>query len=219
MPSHDTHILNDEEVAIGGQRIRGRSHQPHEDLGLYYILLVTGARPLEIARLEVRDYLDTNGCVRKASEFRPEVAINGRSRPLFFRSTKLDQALGSYLSERVARKLGLGADGAYRGLNPSSRLFLSSSGRGFEITPYEANGQKQFQCRGIVEAYRKIFRYAEFKNMTALHARHTVAAKLYARGADEAQVGLLLGIAEPSAVRAQFPRDSHSLEELVVNLI
>lgn len=219
MPSHDTHILNDREIAEGAQRIRGRSHQPREDLGLYYILLATGARPLEIARLEVRDYLDADGRVRIASEFRPEVAINGRSRPLFFRSKKLDEELGGYLAERVAGKLGLGIDATYRGLHPTSRLFLSSSGRGFEITPYGKDGRKHFQCRGVVEAYRKIFRYAEFENITALRARHTVAAKLYARGADETQVGLLLGIAEPSAVRAQFPRDSRTLEALVVDLI
>ena len=219
MPNHDTHVLNDDEIAEGAWRIRSRSHQPQEDLGLYYILLATGARPLEIARLEIRDYLDPKGRVRKASEIRPEVAINGRSRPLFFRSARLDAALGGYLAERVALKLGLGADGAYGGLHPASWLFLSSGGRGFEITPYEANGQRQFQCRSILEAYRKIFRYADFKNMTALRARHTVAAKLYARGAVESQVGLLLGIADPSAVRAQFPRDTHTLEELVINLI
>jgi integrase len=219
MPSHDTNILNEDEIAEGAQRIRSRSHQPYEDLGLYFVLLATGARPLEIARLEIRDYLDADGGVRGASEFRSEVAINGRSRPLFFRSSRLDEVLTSYLAERVVKKLGLGDDGAYRGLDPAARLFLSSSGRGFEITPYEANGQKQFQCRSILEAYRKIFRYAELENMTALRARHTVAAKLYARGADEAQVGLLLGIAEPSAVRAQFPRRAHTLEELVVNLI
>ncbi len=219
MPSHDTHILSEEEIAEGAQRIRSRSHQPYEDLGLYFLLLATGARPLEIARLEIRDYLDTTGGVRHSSEFRPEVAINGRSRPLFFRSSRLDEVLSGYLAERVFRKVGLGDDGAYRGLDPATRLFFSSSGRGYEITPFEANGQKQFQCRGILEAYRKIFRYAEFKNMTALRARRTVAAKLYARGADEVQVGLLLGIAEPSAVRAKFPRERHTLEELVANLI
>ncbi len=219
MPDRNIHILNDEEIAEGAQRIRGRSHQPHEDLGLYFILFATGARPLEIARLEVRDCLDADGRIRKTSEFRSEVAINGRSRPLIFSSTKLDEALGSYLAERVARKLGLGDDDAYRGLGPATRLFLSPSGRGFEITPYKANGQRRFQCLSILEAYRKIFRYAEFKNMTALRARHTVAAKLYERGADEAQVGLLLGIAEPSAVRARFPRKGRTLEELAVNLI
>ncbi|WP_226858379.1 site-specific integrase [Diaphorobacter aerolatus] len=219
MPSHDTLVLSEEEIAEGAQRIRDRSHQPHEDLGLYFFLLATGARPLEIARLEIRDYLDPTGGVRHSSEFRPEVAINGRSRPLFFRSSRLDEVLSSYLAERVLLKLGLGEDGAYRGLDPATRLFLSSSGRGFEITPYEANGQRQFQCRSILEAYRKIFRYAELKNLTALRARHTVAAKLFARGADEVQVGLLLGIAEPSAVRAQFPRERLTLEQLVANLI
>ncbi|EER59404.1 phage integrase family protein [Acidovorax delafieldii 2AN] len=213
------HILSEDQLAAGALRIRGRSSQLLEDLALYYILFATGARPLEIARLEVRDYLDANGCVRVASEFRSEIAINGRPRPLFFRSRRLDDALYAYLSERVADRFTLGADDNYRGLHPTSRLFLSSSGQGFEITRHEANGQKQFQCRGILETYRKIFRYAGFENMTALRARRTVVAKLYARGADEAQVGLLLGIAEPSAVRAQFPRDNPTLEALVVNLI
>lgn len=219
MPKNELHILTAEEVDEGAQRIRSRSHHPYEDLGLYYIILATGARPLEIARLEVRDYLEPDGCVRSASEFRPDVAINGRSRPLLFRSARLDQALDRYLSQRAAREVGVGADHTYRGLNPMSRLFLSSSGLGFEITAFESNDQKQYQCRGILEAYRKIFRYAGFKNMTALRLRQTVAARLYARGASDAQVGLLLGIAEPSAVRAQFPRDRRTLEELAVDLI
>ena len=40
-PAHARHIrvLTDEEITSGALRIRGRSHQPHEDLALYYILL------------------------------------------------------------------------------------------------------------------------------------------------------------------------------------
>lgn len=219
MQNQDSRPLTEVEVDEGAQRIRLRSQHPQEDLGLYYFLFATGARPLEIARLEVRDYLDAEGRVRSSSELRPEVAINGRSRPLFFRSSKLDEALGSYLAERIARQLGIGSDAAYRGLHPNSRLFLSPSGRGFEITPCGEHGRRRFQCRSIVEAYRQIFHAAEFKHMTALRARHTFVSRLYARGASDAQVGLLLGIAELRAVRAQFSRDSHKLEELAVNLI
>lgn len=55
--------------------------------------------------------------------------------------------------------------------------------------------------------------------MTALTVRHTVADRLYARGADESQVGLLLGIADRSAVREQFPRRLPSLDTLTTDLV
>lgn len=43
-------------------------------------------------------------------------------------------------------------------------------------------------------------------------------ALLYARGADEAQVGLLLGIRDNSAVRALLPRPRPPLAELTQDL-
>lgn len=220
-PAHtrDIRLLSDDDITAGALRIRGRSQQPLEDLALFFILLVTGARPLEIARLELRDYLAKDGSIRRNSQIRPEVAITGRARPLFFRSTRLDEALDAYLSLRISGKLGLGIEGEYRGLDPMSRLFLSASGQGFDIRPYGSDGQKRFRCRAIQETYRKLFRYAELKPVTALTARHTVADRLYARGADESQVGLLLGIAERSAVREQFPRHPPTLHALTDDLI
>lgn len=216
---HGTRILSEEEVAAGALRIRGRSHHPLEDLALYYMLFATAARPLEIARLEVQDYLSADGSLRRTSMMREDVAINGRARPLIFRSTRLDEAMTGYLAERVAGGRGLGVEGRFLGFDPSSRLFLSPSGRGFEITPYGEPGQRRFRCRAIQETYRKLFRYAEFKQVTALTVRHTVADRLYARGADESQVGLLLGIAERSAVRDQFPRRQPTLDELACDLV
>ncbi|CAM3389193.1 tyrosine-type recombinase/integrase [Paracidovorax anthurii] len=215
----DIHLLTDEEIATGALRIRGRSHQPLEDLALYYLLLATGARPLEIARLEVRDYLASDGGVRHASEIRAEVAITGRERPVYFRSTHLTDALDAYLADRIVFRRGMGEEGRYRGLDPVSRLFLSASGQGFVIHPYGEDGQRRFRCRAIQETYRKLFRYAELKQVTALTVRHTVADRLYSRGADESQVGLLLGIAERSAVREQFPRRLPTLDALTNDLV
>lgn len=214
-----TRILSEEDIATGAQRIRARSHQPLEDLALYYMLFATAARPLEIARLEVRDYIDAEGDVRRTSEVREHVAITGRPRPLYFRSVHLDEAMTAYLADRALRGQGMGTDGRFRGFDPTSRLFLSPTGRGFEISPYGEGGQRRFLCRAIQETYRKLFRYAGFKRVTALTVRHTVADRLYARGADESQVGLLLGIAERSAVREQFPRRLPTMDELTRDLV
>ncbi len=76
-----------------------------------------------------------------------------------------------------------------------------------------------YRCRGIQETYGKLLRYAELKGVSSMGVRHTVAQRLYARGADEGQVGLLLGIRDRSAVRELFPRARPALEELVHELV
>ena len=45
------------------------------------MLFSTGARPLEIARLEVRDYLAEDGSVREESLLPAKAAVNGKARP------------------------------------------------------------------------------------------------------------------------------------------
>lgn len=211
--------ISDESVARAARRIQGRSTQPMRDLALFYVLFATGARPLEVARLELQDYLHADGSVRRESELRAEVAINQRSRPLYFSSSKLDEALGAYLGERLVLGQGLGDPGTFRGLHPASRLFLTSTGDPFPIRAYGAPGQLRYLCRPILETYRKVFRYAELVGTTALSVRRTFAARLYERGADEDQVGMVLGIAERRAVREQFPRTRPTMARLVQELV
>ena len=212
-------VVSAAEIDQAVHRIRGRSSQPVRDIALFYMLFATGARPLEIARIEVQDYLDANGNVRRESELRAEATITGRSRPLFFASSKLDDALSVYLRVRLESRQGLGPTSSFRGLDPESRLFLTATGGGFQITPYGAPGQHRFLCRPILETYRKLFRYADVEGATALSVRHTVVARLYERGADEEQVGLVLGISDRSAVRGLFPRSRPTMARLVNELI
>jgi integrase len=212
-------VVSADEIARAVLRIRGRSAQPARDVALFYTLFVTGARPLEIVRLRVRDYLQADGEVRRESELPPSASISGKPRPLYFASRKLDDALDTYLAERVARGHGIADPDAYRGLDPTSPLFLGATGEGFRITQYGAEGRRRCLCRPILETYRKLFRYAELEWATPLSIRRTVVARLYDRGADEEQVGLVLGISERSAVREQFPRNRPSMTSLVQELV
>ena len=139
--------------------------------------------------------------------------------PLCFASRKLDELLKRYLRERLEQQLGLGEPGLFRGLDPSSRLFLTPKGDGFTITPYGRPGQRRFLCREILDTYRRLFRLSELEGVTALSVRHTVASRLYDRGADEDQVGLLLGITQRSAVRERLPRRKRTIAELVDDLV
>ena len=212
-------VLSLEEVNQGAVRIKGRSNWPWHDLALYYLLFVTALRPLEIARLEVRDYLREDGSVCRESELRAEVAINGKRRPLFFSSNRLDDVLGVYLRERLDHGHGLGVPGCYRGLDPGSRLFLSTTGEEYKITPNGRPGQNRQVCRVLLEIYRKLFRYAELRGLSAQSARLTVIARMYERGGDEDQVGVILGIGERSAVRELLPRPKPTLAQLLDELV
>ena len=213
-------VLSPSEVAQGAVRIKGRTQRTWHDLALYYLLFATGLRPLETARLEVRDYLHADGSVRRESELRAEAAINGKLRPLYFSSRRLDDVLAAYLRERCGAGHGLGEPGAYRGLDPNSPLFLSPHGEPYRIVPNnDAPGQNRHVCRALLEIYRKLFRYAELKGLSAQSARLTLISRMYERGADEEQVGIILGIGERSAVRELLPRPRPTLAELLDELV
>lgn len=212
-------VLSSLEVAQGALRIKGRTSRTWHDLALYYMLFVTALRPLEIAKLEVRDYLGADGRVRQQSTLRAEVAINGKPRPLYFSSSRLDHAMSAYLSERLESGHGVGQAVGYRGLDPQSRLFLSPSGEPYKISPNGHAGQNRHVCRPLLEIYRKLFRYAELKGLSAQSARLTVMSRMYERGADEDQVGMILGIAERSAVRELMPRPKPTLAQLLEEFV
>jgi hypothetical protein len=57
--------------------VRLRSENANRDVALIYVLFCTGAKPIEIARLEVRDYLNSDGSIRERSEMRPETPSTG----------------------------------------------------------------------------------------------------------------------------------------------
>ena len=66
-------VLSAEELGAGVARVRSRSENANRDVALIFVLLSTGAKPIEIARLQVRDYLNADGSVRTKSELRATV--------------------------------------------------------------------------------------------------------------------------------------------------
>jgi integrase len=181
---------------------RARSHNPSRDVALLCLLFATGAKPIEIARLEVRDYLNADGTVREESVMRSEVSVNGRQRPLYFRSSRARTAIDNYLGERARRAMGVGDAETYRGLDPASRLFLTEAGLPFDVVSHEQPEEgRRHLCRSILEVYRTIFRRAGLKGVTTMTARKTVACRLRERGAEDDQIGELLGVRNHSALR------------------
>ena len=171
----------------------------------------------EVARLVVGDYLAPDGLVRRSSILRAEAAIAGRARPLYFGHRPLDDALGAYLQQRHRDGHGRGADDRWRGLDPTSPLLLSTTGERYLVPAHEAD--TRLCCRPLLETCRKLFRLAGIPGLCVQSARLTLAARLYAHGADEDQVGEVLGIAERRAVRDLLPRPRRSLRQVLDSII
>ena len=94
-------------------------------------------------------------------------------------------------------------------------LFLGAEGEVYPITPNGGEGQNRYVCRPLLEIYRKIFRQADIPGLCTQSARLTLMSRMYERGADEDQVGLVLGIADRSAVREQLPRPRPELAKVL----
>ena len=217
-------ILGPEAVAVGASRVRKRSENPNRDVALIFVLFCTGAKPIEIARLEVRDYLNHDGTIRESSEMRPEAAVNGRTRPLFFTSSHACVAIDAYLAERARRKFGVVvgpvAPGgvAYRGLDPVGALFLTETGKRFEVTGRGPEDPRA-TCRLMIATLRSIFNRAGWTGVTSQSVRRVVARRLADKGADGAQVGELLGLSSTRAVRRLLRHERRPLEMLARELV
>jgi integrase len=211
-------VLSDDEIEMALHRTRIRSRFPLRDVAMLYTLLITGARPLEIARLEVRDYLNADGSVREISVMREEAATNRKVRPLFFTTKKANGAIDAYLGKREQQLTG-SRESAYRSFSPFDRLFLTDEGQPFEIVSDLENGKTRFQCRAIHDVYRKIFRQIGMEGMSTLNLRRTVAARMLARGAAEDQIGEILGISDSKSVRELLPDVRQPLESILRELL
>lgn len=213
------HVLTDEDIRLAVQKTRMRSPCAKRDVALLHVLLTTGARPLEIARLEVGDYLNADGSVREESVMRAEVATNRKARPLFFASSKVRESIDAYLTERAGQGFGTGKEAGFRHLDPHSRLFLTETGAPFEIVARHRHRRTRFLCRGIHDTYRRIFRRIDIPGLSALGVRHTVATRLVERGATGKQIGEMLGIEGKKALRNFVCKSDPPLQSIVRELI
>ena len=206
--------LTDQDIVRAAAVIRQHSNCRKRDTALLLVLFSTAAKPLEIARLEVSDYLNEDGSVREASVLRANAAINGKERPLFFASTKVVAAVDAYLEERIRRGQGTKGSTKYQGLDPDSRLFLTGDGYDMPIKVVVIGNRRQYRCGVILDIYRRIFARAGLKGVSALCARRTVAEKLAERGCDIDQIGAVLGLTERNSVRNLIHNEHGSRKSL-----
>lgn len=188
------------EVAQAATRLREKGGAGHRDAALICVLFDTGMKTIELARLEVADYLAEDGSVRAVSNLRATVAVNGVERPLHFNSQLVVESIDAYLVERARRMQGLGEPARYRGLDPQSRLFLTDSGQPFLITARSPSDPRP-ACKYLQATLRQAFARAGWPGMTARRLRRHVAVAMNQQGATRGEVQEMLGLKAKRSVK------------------
>jgi integrase len=217
--SRDKRSLADQEIDHLVAVTQRRSSSKKRDVALVYIIFATGIKPLEIARLQVSDYLNEDGSVKVNSRLRRGVAVNGKARPLFFASAKLVTAIDAYLAERRQRGFGIKDNEKYRGLDPESRLFLTDDGQEMTVRVKTDGKHKHHMCTLILDIYRKIFQRADLKGVSAMSARRTFAQKLSERRCDLEEIGEALGIKDRKSVKNLIQKSPEPLHRAIRELV
>lgn len=193
--------LTDHEIQGIADRLSRCSSQPEGELALFYLMLTTGAKPLELARLRVKDVIAPSGTIRSEASLPAGASINGVARAVFFKSEVTVEAVMAYVRHRVAKGHGVGTTTRYAGLDPTTPLLLNHDGQPYRIVESSDNGCKRYLCRGILEACRRIFRTAGIDGLCGSTLRRMLARRLSDRGATLEQIGEALGIKDRKAIR------------------
>jgi hypothetical protein len=191
LQSAEIHIASDK-IERYVVKIAQHSRSVRRDTALLLTLFSTAAKPLEIAQLEVRDYLDPCGAHRPLSILRPEIAASGTARQLPFDDPATVGAIDAYLAERTSSASAAGRI-AYRGIDPCSRLFLSRAGNPLQVKHAGPTGQ-HLVCKEIHEIYRRIFAYGGLTGANTALARRAAAHRLRINGANPEEIGEALGL-------------------------
>jgi site-specific recombinase XerD len=194
---------------------------PVRDVALLFVFYGTGVTPNEAAKLLVSDYLAANGKVRVDSAVRAEIAFNGKARPLVWASNKTCAAIDGYLAYRLAARHAVTTSpAAYRGLDPSSPLFLTGDGEPFAFTRrVTATGAVSYSCETLTEIVRRLHQQAGIEHGNASAARRTFAVRLHRDGRSLKLIQELIGVSSLSAVKNLVEGDPVRLSSIVSGVI
>jgi len=191
------------------------SRQPVRDLALVHVLTGTGLTPIEIAALQIADFLNEDGTIRERARLRSEAARNARTRPLLWTCPAVTNAVTAYLAERSVVFGGCAHDKPYLGFKPQSPLFLSTN-RAPVATGGKVRDQRK-RCAALHERIQRLLRQAGLAEYSSFYARKVFAARLHAAGASTKEIAQLLGVVRPVRVRQMIddvPIDQAGVDRL-----
>jgi integrase/recombinase XerD len=197
------------------------SRVPERDTALLLVLYGTAMATTELATVTIRDFVNENGGVRVESEVRPEVSHNGEPRPLYWSNKRVVAALDGYLEWRRLHKHGVTTKkGAFRGLDPSSPIFLTDDGRPYTLTEKKLpSGVLSYSCVTLGAAISRMHANAGLSGGSANAARRTLAVKLHRKGYDLVHIAALLGQKSVSTTKRMVGNDPVKMADIVAKAL
>lgn len=194
---------------------------PGRDVALLAVFYSTGLTPNEVAKLLVSDYLTESGKVRVDSMVRPEIAFNGKARPLVWANAKTCAAIDDYLEYRLTARHGITTRrAAFRGLDQNGPLFLTGDGELFAFTKrVTGTGAVSYSCETLAEIVRRLHQQAGIEHGNASAARRTFAVRLHRDGRSLKLIQELIGVSSLSAVKNLVKGDPVRLSSIVSGVI
>jgi integrase len=191
------------------------------DVALLLVFYGTGLTPNEVAKLQVSDYLLPDGGHAVEATLRPEIAFNGKRRPLLWASQKICAAVDGYLTSRLDARHGVTTSpAAFRGLDPNTPLFLTGDGEPFSFTPRKTpSGAVSYSCESLTEIVRRLHQQAGIEHGNASAARRTFAVRLHRDGRSLKLIQQLIGVSSLSAVKRLIDGDPVRLATVVSGVI
>lgn len=176
-----------------------KSRYPERDNALAHVFFELGLRFPEIAGLRVDDYLNSDGTVRANSEIRQAIAANHKSRPLRWEKHSVILAVDAYLVARNADgHYVLAGTNEFRGLDPSSNLFLNARGQPFE---YATVVKRQKPCKSydtLYAIFKRMFARIGVTRGTTSLGRATIAKNMTDQGYARSAIAIALGCTSES---------------------
>lgn len=195
--------LGETEIRQAAENIRRVAVHTELELALFYLMLATGARPLELARLRTRDVLTEDGTIRHLTQYAPFPPDSGASaRPVFLESASVRRALSVYAAFRCNAHGITASTGAFRGLDPDSSFFVDSLGNAFEIEVSTGVRGDRYKSYGMLRTCRLVFRHTKLPGICVAVFRRTLAVRLHSQEATLDEICIALGLKDRREARA-----------------
>ena len=197
------------------------SRTPERDTAMLLTLYGTALAVTELATIPVSAYLQPDGAVRVTSAVTADVSQNGLARPLYWSNRRVVAALDAYLAWRLENMHGVTVKkGAYRGLDPDSRLFLTEAGQSYTLTSRKLpSGVLSYSCNSLGAYISRVHANAGIEGGSAQSARRTLAVKLHRQGYDLVHIAAILGHKSVTTTKRLVTQDPVRMADIVARAL
>lgn len=214
-------VIEDRELEHMLKATAAYSRVRERDAALLLTLYGTALAVTELASITVSDYLNADGSIKVTSAVREAVAHNGEARPLYWSNKRVCTALDAYLLWRVANGQSITTRrGAFRGLDPSSPVFLTEAGQPYGLTKRVLpSGVVSYSCNTLGAHIARLHANAGIEGGSAQSARRTFATKLHRKGYDLRHIAAILGVKSVTTAKRLVDGDPVRLADIVARAI